>query len=247
MNAQAIAVPLAQNTCTSGVLCWFEAHPGTAAWLQGAGTLIALIAAVIAYIGYRSEGFRPRIRAWCNPDGHLAVFLLTNLGRASGAVDDMLVGKVKPWPRRALKGGDRPDIRPHRGSQAPPCSIGPGESMRLLLTAGSSEFTEKSLRIAVVLGDDVKMTRVKQLRNGRINEDQFADSAPQAQPTSQPQDDTSVADPAWDVMRRELSDLVDLYSSGHLSRIDLWVGRYRSLRRAQRAEQRQDTSGRSTD
>jgi len=228
MNGQPTVIGLTSNVCRNGLWCWFEAHPGTAAWLQGIGTLIALIAAIGAYVRYRREGFRPRIQAWCNPDGGLAVLVLSNLGRASGEVDEIIVGRG-----RALKQGYDPRVRSHRGSKSPPCDVGPGESVRLLLTAGPLLFTEKSLRIAVVLGQDVRKKRVRRLRSGRISDDNFVDSGPQAQQLPLRQG-PSAASAAWDTARRELSELANLYQSGHLSRIDLWVGRYRALRRAQR-------------
>lgn len=234
MSRQAFAFSLAADTCKKSALCWFEAHPGTASWLQGAGTLVALAVALGAYFRYRGEGFRPRIQAWCNPDGKLAVLLLTNLGRASGEVDDVLAGQVSRW-KRTLKHGYRPGVRPHRRGQSPPCDVGPGESVRLLLTAGRLLFTEKSLRINVVLGREVKKVRVKRLSRGRINEDQYADPEPESSGRTGPADGAADPGAIWDATRRELEVISDLYHSGHLSRLDLWVGRYRSLRRAQGA------------
>lgn len=99
MNMREIAVSVSSDTCRSGLLCWFEAHPGTAAWLQAAATLIAFGDAFIAYLTYRREGFRPSVRAWSNRGGRLAVLVLVNLGRSAGAVDDMLVGRTRPWLR----------------------------------------------------------------------------------------------------------------------------------------------------
>jgi hypothetical protein len=228
MNVREIAASVSSDTCRSGLLCWFEAHPGTAAWLQAVGTLIAFGAAFIAYLTYRGEGFRPSVRAWSNRDGHMAVLLLVNLGRSTGTIDDMLVGRTRPWLRwGALEKGYRPEFRPHRGSQAPPCIVRPGESMRLLLTAGSLLFTGKRVRIAVVLGEEVKRTRVKRLRRGTINQKHYVNDPRGTQP-----DDASAL--AWEATKRELRELADLRRSGHLSSLDLWVGRYRSLRRAQR-------------
>ena len=239
MSSQSTAIELVSNSCKSGWLCWFEAHPGTAAWIQGAGTLIALIAAISAYFRYRKEGFRPRIQVWCNPDGRLAVLVLSNLGRASGAVDEVIAGRG-----RALKQGYDPRVRPHRGSKSPPCNVGPGESMRLLLAAGPLLFTEKSLRIAVVLGQDVKRKRVKRLRRGRISDTNFVDSEIRAHQILSAQD-PSVASADWKAAKRELSELATLHQSGHLSKIDLWVGRYRALRRVQRIGPPSDSADQS--
>jgi hypothetical protein len=235
VRGRAIVALLSQNTCKSGIICWFEAHPGTAAWLQGAGTVIALAVAIGAYVRYRHEGFRPRLQAWCNPDGRRAVLLLTNLGRASGAVDDVLVGKRRSWLRwRSFKGGYSPSLRAHRNSQIPPCVIGPGESMRLLLIGRNSSFTQSSARVAVGLGIKVKTTRVKRLRRGLINEDQFTVSIRQGHQLTGSSDAEASARATWEATRQELLELSNLHSSGQLSIVDLWIGRYRSLRRAQR-------------
>ena len=251
---------LADTSCTGGAVCWLEKHPGSAAWLQGAGTIVALTVATGAYVRFYLEGFRPRTHARCNPDGGRALLTVSNVGRATGTVDYVLVGKG-----RRLRNGYTPVIYAQRKGEAPPCDLGATETMRLLLDADKQKFrfTDKSVRIAIVLGDKVKRTRVRPLRRGRkisaalFNvtppaeatmepKEQLAEATEEpkkelAEPDSAPIEEPAVpeadldADLAWEGTRRELRELAELHRTGQISRLDLWIGRYRSLRRAQRA------------
>jgi hypothetical protein len=219
------------RTCSRGFLCWLEGHAGAAAWLQGVGTLVALLAVAGAYLRYRREGFRPRMRARCNPDGSKAILLVSNLGRTSGEVSGLLVTKG-----RKLK-GNVPTMYPSKVGACPPCSMGAGETMRLLLYADEGpRFTDSSVRIAILFGaGSVKKTSVRPLSKGTIDQDYFATSDDRVSEASKPSEasDDPVPSASWEAVRQELIVLAQLHKNGELSRLDLLIGRYRCLRRAQ--------------
>jgi hypothetical protein len=119
--------------------------------------------------------------------------------------------------------------------------------MRLLLISETTLFTQKSVRTFLVGAGWAESVRAKRLRRGRIDEQPFIDLLPEAEEKTPPPNKTSDTEAIWDATRQELSELMNLYRSGHLPKVHLWIGMYRALRRAQQTRLTPDTPRQSMD
>jgi hypothetical protein len=77
---------------------WLEENDYLAAWLQGLGTIVALVAIIVALEHFRRGGFRARLEVIRHKHGPCLVLNLENRGRATGRVDQLHVGHVtRTW------------------------------------------------------------------------------------------------------------------------------------------------------
>lgn len=225
-----------------------ERHPGTAAWLQAAGTVTALSTAVIggwlALRRYRRDGVVPKSRAVRDRDGRRAVVTVWNAGRSTGTLVAMFV------ERDGDEYNPQPRVRPKDPTLRFPADLRPAHQIPLLLDADNPVFNLERVRIIVQHGTGELSPRIRRMRRGEhINVSRYADPLPArsasdghpaagalGRPGDRP---VTRPDPeVWENAGRELGRLAELHRSGRLSRLDLMFGRYRALRRAQRDQAR---------
>jgi hypothetical protein len=239
-----------QVVCTTaphGWTAWFEAHPGTAAWLQGAGTVTALLTALIggglALRRYRRDGFLPKARAVRDRTGRCAVVTVENIGRAPGLLEAVFVERdgdeYQPQPR----------IRPRDPQIKFPATVRSDHKIAVLLDTGEELFSQKKTRIIVQLGVGEISPRMRRMRRGhRIDTSAYgkpmisgssqegsADTGQlqEGAPGMGAQQNSCLLGP-WEAAGLELDRLARLRHAGLISQADLMIGRYRAVRQAQR-------------
>ncbi|HXV92914.1 MAG TPA: hypothetical protein VD813_06430 [Pseudonocardia sp.] len=199
--------------------------------------------AVFAVVQFRREGFRLRTEARCDSDGMRAVLLLTNVGRTSGAVYQLLVGRRRRagrWGGEPIRLGYQPELV---ADKPMPWLLEPGVTVQVTMTADKDRvlFTAPSARIVVFTGRRVERIRIQTLQSGRLPEPatRQGDSGTEPRPGGTAED-TAGARPTEGRESVELAvdELVALHRKGTISTLDLWVGSYWALRRRQIAASR---------
>lgn len=239
--------PLAGTAPPHDWTAWLETHSGTAAWLQGVGTVTALLTALIggglALRRYRRDGFLPKARAERDRTGRCAVVTVENIGRAAGLLEAVFVERdgdeYQPQPR----------IRPRDPQIKFPATMRADHKIPVLLDADEELFNQKGTRIVVQLGIGEISPRMRRMPRGqRIDTSAYGEpmtsgsSQDSSTDTDQPREGESGMDSQrnsrpqgpWEAAGLELDRLARLRRAGLISRADLMIGRYRALRQAQR-------------
>jgi hypothetical protein len=243
MTATAVHVTVALSS--HDWTTWMEAHPGTAAWLQGAGTVTVLLTALVggglALRRYRHDGFLPKAEARRDRDGRRAVVSVRNDGRTAGMLNAIFVeldgDEYEPQPR----------IRPRHPGLAFPTQLRAAHEVAVLLDADDDVFARRQIRIIAQHGSGEISPRIRRMRKGSsIGSDYYADPLPLQQVLAHselpggPQHESQLEMNSrawqrnWELAESELHRLVELYDRGLISRSDLIIGRYRTVRQAQR-------------
>ena len=176
-------------SCNEGALCWLEQHNYIAAWMQGVGTFVALLAILVTLEHFRREGFRPRINL--TKDAHNPRVLLTidNLGRTEGRVDQIHVGTLSAsrWQLRRWSSFDIDDsVRPPRFAAVARTAAGdilplpiPGAtSAQLMLEATTTVFDNPAAGVIVIAGGHRKRAKVGKAKSTALNEDLYGSATP---------------------------------------------------------------------
>jgi hypothetical protein len=180
-------------SCDGGALCWLEQHDYIAAWLQGVGTIVALLAIVVTLEHFRREGFRPRIKL--TKDAHNARVLLTvdNLGRKEGRVDQIHVGTLSAprWHPRRWSSFDIDDsvrlrfatvARPF-GADILPLPMPGATSAQLMLEATTTAvFTHPAAGVIVIAGGHKERAKVCKAKQDVLDEDRYGPATPPEEP-----------------------------------------------------------------
>jgi hypothetical protein len=180
---------VAAPSCDGGALCWLEQHDYIAAWLQGVGTFVALLAIVVTLEHFRRAGFRPRIKLI--KDAHHARVLLTvdNLGRTEGRVDQIHVGTLSAprWHPRRWSSFDIDDSVGLRfAAVAHACRADilplnlPGATSEQLMLEGNttSVFTNPKAWVMVIAGGHKKRANVRKAKQHVLDEDRYGPARP---------------------------------------------------------------------
>lgn len=184
---------VAAASCDGGALCWLEQNDYIAAWLQGVGTFVALLAIVVTLEHFRREGFRPRIKL--TKDAHNARVLLTvdNLGRTEGQVDQIHVGTLSAprWHPRRWSSFDLDDsvglrfaavAHPSAADILPLVMPGATSAQLMLEATTTAVFTNPAAGVIVIAGGHKKRAKVRKAKQDVLEKDRYGSATPSEEP-----------------------------------------------------------------
>jgi quinol monooxygenase YgiN len=177
-------------SCNEGALCWMDQHDYIAAWMQGVGTFVALLAILVTLEHFRREGFRPRINLTKDAHNQRVLLTIDNLGRTEGRVDQIHVGTLSAsrWQLRRWSSFDIDDsVRPRFAAVDRPAAgdilplpIPGATSAQLMLeaTTTTTVFDNPAAWVIVIAGGHTKRAKVGKAKCRALNEDLYGSATP---------------------------------------------------------------------
>jgi quinol monooxygenase YgiN len=172
--------------CTKGAMCWLEQHNYVAAWMQGVGTVVALLAILVTVVHFRREGFRPRINLIKDAHNPRVLLTIDNLGRAEGRIDQIHAGTLSAsrWrPRRWNSFEIDDSVRLRFAAVARPAAGDilplplPGATSAELMLEGAV-LNNPAAGVIVIAGGYKKRANVDKARREVLDQDRYGPATP---------------------------------------------------------------------